>query len=90
MSSCLRPPLAFLKIQSRPPHTHVSIMPPTFRVVFALLSWPILTQLKSIISLVILNPVKLTIKINHNEKTEVAILWTCAPGDTAISTVHHY
>lgn len=46
--------------------------------------------LKKYISLVILNPVKLAIKINHNEKTEVAILWPCAPGDTAMSSVQHY
>lgn len=55
-------------------------------VALALLSWPILTHFKSIS----LNPVKLTIKINHNEKTEVAILWPCAPDDTAMSTMHHY
>lgn len=46
--------------------------------------------LKEYISLVSLNLVKLTIKINHDEKTEVARLWSCGPGDTDMSTVYYY
>lgn len=42
--------------------------------------------LKKSISLVSLNPVRLTIKINHNENTEVASLRPCVPGDTAMNT----
>lgn len=46
--------------------------------------------LKKCISLLSLDPVKLTIKVNHSEKAEVASLWPCAPGHTAMGIVHHY
>lgn len=46
--------------------------------------------LKKYISLVSLDPVKVTIKVNHIEKAEVASLWPCAPGYTATGIVHHY
>ena len=85
MPSSLRPPFAFFNsVQTPACATHIQGDSPLPQSVQS-------DILKKSISLVIFNPVSLTVKVNHNENTEVASLWPCVPGDTAMNTTQlHY